>query len=390
MIQEIAVLTPLYVTIFWALVFLNSARRKNRAKYFLGFFMAVCFSLYLGHSLFFLGRFDDYLHYDPLYITASLLVYPMYYHYIRLLTKDDAFTLSYLRHYIPALFFLLSGYMVHIGVHDTAHSDIEGYFRTSYRFPDPKGAYFISQVYYFLHRLVFATQVFLYFTLGYKLIRNHRERILHFYSNQEDRNIIWVTVIFVSLILTALMSFSFNIIGKFQFYNSETALLLPSLIFSSLIFVLGFLANGQDQLVREISLADHSEQGREHKQGAPEDIRNKLETLLLREKVYLNPDLNIWDISARIGTNRTYLSGYINRSYGQNFSMYINRFRVEEAKMMLQNPDWDKYSLETIGEKCGFGSHNNFIRVFREFENQTPGRFRENCRTQGAIKNGSA
>jgi AraC-like DNA-binding protein len=36
----------------------------------------------------------------------------------------------------------------------------------------------------------------------------------------------------------------------------------------------------------------------------------------------------------------------------------------------------DKYSLEVIGEKCGFGSYNNFIRVFREFEQMTPGRFR--------------
>jgi len=344
--------------------------------------MAVCFSLYLGHTLFFLGRFNDYLHYDPIYITASLLVYPMYYQYIRLLTKDDAYTLPYLWHYVPAFLFCVSGFLIHIGIHDTVHSDIESYLRTSYHFPKPRGEYFITQSYYFLHRVVFAFQVFFYFTGGYRLIRIHRERILNFYSNQEDRNIIWVTVIFVSLILTALMSFSFNIIGKFQFYRTEADLLLPSLIFSFLIFILGFLANGQDQLVREISLADHSEQGREQKQVAAEDIRKKLEALLNNEKVYLNPDLNIWDISARIGTNRTYLSGYINRNYGQNFSMYINRFRVEEAKLMLGNPDLDKFSLEAIGEKCGFGSYNNFMRVFREFENLTPGRFRENSKVK--------
>lgn len=382
MIQEIAVLTPLYVTIFWALVFINSSRRKNRAKFFLGFFMSVCFYLYLGHSLFFLGKFNEYLFYDPVYITASLLVYPMYYQYIRLLTRDDAFRLSYFKHYIPAFIFCVSGFILHLGIRDGVHTDIESYFRASYRFPDPNGGYFASQVYYFLHRLVFASQVFFYFTGGYRLIRSHRERILNFYSNQEDRNIIWVTVIFVSLVLTALMSFSFNIIGKFQFYSGEGTLLLPSLIFSSLIFILGFLANGQDQLVREISLADHSEQEREQRQNAPEDIRKKLEALLERDKIYLNPDLNIWDISSRLGTNRTYISGYINRNYGQNFSMFINRYRVEEAKLMLQNPDMDIFSLEAIGEKCGFGSYNNFMRVFREIENTTPGRYRDNIRNR--------
>jgi len=98
--------------------------------------------------------------------------------------------------------------------------------------------------------------------------------------------------------------------------------------------------------------------------------------LFEEDKVYLNPDLNIWEVASLLGTNRTYLSGFINKTYNVNFSAFVNRYRVEEAKIVLAREEMDKYSLEVIGEKCGFGSYNNFIRVFREFEQMTPGRFR--------------
>lgn len=380
MIRIVATLSPVYVTGLWALVFLFSSKRKNRAKYFLGYFMLVSFLLYLGHCLFFNGLFEIYIHYDPVYIAASLMVYPMYYHYIRLLTYDDKYTRNYLIHYIPAALFLMAGYVLHTWFHGGIHPDTEAFFKNSYHFPDLKSEFLANQVYYFTHRLVFAVQVAFYLAGGYTLIRKHRERILHYYSNQEERNITWVAVVFYSLLVTSLVSFVFNIIGKFTFYANEEALLIPSVLFSVLLFILGFLGNGQDQLVKKMKMDETAYHKTDLKVGSPDEIRQKLEKLLSTEKIYLNDDLNIWQMAAMVGTNRTYLSDFINKNFGQNFSMYVNHFRVQEAKQMLSNPVWDKYSLESVGEKCGFGSYNNFIRVFREFEKVTPGRYRDNCR----------
>jgi len=340
--------------------------------------MLVSFLLYLGHCLFFNGLFEIYIHYDPVYIAASLMVYPMYYQYIRLLTYDDKYTRKYLLHYIPAALFLLAGYLLQAWFYGKIHPDPEGFYKISYLFPSLESDFLVNQLYYLAHRLVFAVQVAAYLFGGYTLIRKHHERILHFYSNHEERNITWVAVVFYSLLVTSVMSFVFNIIGKFRFYSNEEALLFPSVLFSILLFVLGFLANGQDQLVKAMKMDEKAYQKADIKVGSPDEIRKKLERLLSVEKIYLNDDLNIWQMASMVGTNRTYLSDFINKNYGQNFSRYINHYRVEEAKQMLCNPVWDNYSLESIGEKCGFGSYNNFIRVFREFEKVTPGRYRVN------------
>ncbi len=379
MIQAIAVLTPIYVCGFWALVFLNSSGKKNRARHFLGFFMATAFLLYLGHTLFFLEKYLLYIHYDPVYIAANLLVYPMYYQYIRLLTADTRWSLKYLYHYIPAIFFGTISGIMHLVYHQIAHVNPEEYFREGYRMGvNTENTYFWVSVVYGIHRMVFALQVVIYFIAGYVLIRRYRERILNYYSNHESRSIYWVSNIFLTLVITAIFSMVVNILGKFIFINHPGMLLIPSLLFSTMIFILGFLANGQNQVVREIEIADQIEkEDQVTRIHVPDDIESRLTDLFTREKLHLTPDLKIWDVSSRVGTNRTYLSNYINKKYDVSFSMYVNRFRIDDAKKLLSGKEAGLYSLEVIAERCGFGSYNNFIRVFREFENITPGRYRD-------------
>ena len=189
---------------------------------------------------------------------------------------------------------------------------------------------------------------------------------------------IWVNNILITLAVFSTISIVFNIVGKFQFLHQEKSLLLPSLLFSGMIFLLGYLANGQNQVIREIVQSDHIEsQTIVHAEPLNEEIDLKLRNLFTKDNIHLNPNLKIWDVSKLLGTNRTYLSNYINKHYDVNFSVFVNSFRVENAKKLLEENEGSLYSLEVIGEKCGFGSYNNFIRVFRETENLTPGRYRD-------------
>jgi AraC-like DNA-binding protein len=379
-IQSIAVLTPLYVCAFWGLVFLNSNKKKNRARYFLGFFMVAAFFLYLGHSLFFIGRFDLYIHYDPLYIAASLLVYPMYYQYIRLLTVDTHWNGKYLLHYIPALIIGISVFLLHQIMHNEIHFSNEQYFKESYNLsPDFTSPFFLNRLVYGFHRAIFFVQVVGYFIAGYFLIKKYRGQIKDYYSNYENRSMTWVNNILLTLAIVSTSSFVFNIIGKFTFLHEEKSLLIPSILFSGMIFLIGYLANGQNQVIREIVQSDSIESKDLVNISKPlnKEIDLKLKNLFITEKIHLNPDLTIWDVSRILGTNRTYLSNYINKHYGVSFSMFVNSYRVADSKKLFEEKEGSLYSLEVIGEKCGFGSYNNFIRVFRELEKVTPGRYRD-------------
>lgn len=52
----------------------------------------------------------------------------------------------------------------------------------------------------------------------------------------------------------------------------------------------------------------------------------------IAEKRFLAPQLTIDDLAAEMGTNKLYMSRYINRKHGTNFSTWITKLRLEEAK----------------------------------------------------------
>jgi YesN/AraC family two-component response regulator len=106
-------------------------------------------------------------------------------------------------------------------------------------------------------------------------------------------------------------------------------------------------------------------------------LNEKLLDLFINKAIYKHPDLKITHISEKLNTNRTYISKHINTEFSCTFSDFVNRYRIEEAKRLLIEDSSKNYSLNYISEKSGFGSMGSFMRVFRDFEGITPGKFRE-------------
>lgn len=91
-------------------------------------------------------------------------------------------------------------------------------------------------------------------------------------------------------------------------------------------------------------------------------------------KLYLNPRLTIIDVSVSIGTNRTYLSNYINGVLNTTFYEYVNAFRVREASVLLVEQPTSP--LKEVAEQCGFNSLSTFRRSFEKAMNLTPAEYR--------------
>lgn len=91
------------------------------------------------------------------------------------------------------------------------------------------------------------------------------------------------------------------------------------------------------------------------------------------EKGYRQPEINIEMLAHQLGTNRTYLSGFINAHFRMSFRVWIASLRVADAKKLLLESD----SKETdICQLVGFGSMQSFIRSFVQAEGCTPSEFR--------------
>lgn len=66
--------------------------------------------------------------------------------------------------------------------------------------------------------------------------------------------------------------------------------------------------------------------------------RKMFERQVVGKKLFLNPQLRLSDLMELFHTNRTYLSGFINREYGYGFNGYINRLRLAELERLMALP----------------------------------------------------
>ncbi|MGN0201791.1 MAG: helix-turn-helix domain-containing protein [Candidatus Cryptobacteroides sp.] len=103
------------------------------------------------------------------------------------------------------------------------------------------------------------------------------------------------------------------------------------------------------------------------------DIALRIEEWVARDG-YLTPGITLNELSQQIGTNRTYLSEYVNNVCGKTFRDWISDLRIEYAKRLLvQNP---QMKIQEISEKSGFLSLSHFTRIFKETEGCTPAQWR--------------
>ena len=108
----------------------------------------------------------------------------------------------------------------------------------------------------------------------------------------------------------------------------------------------------------------------------PEQMKAQLDELMNEREIYLNSHLTLSDLAAALGTNRTYLSNYLNRELKVSFYDYVNSFRVARACRMIEaNPD---VTVHDIVESCGFNSVSTFRRSFSREIGKTYGEYRQN------------
>jgi len=358
MLTHTLLLNPVYVTFFWIIVLNFYPRKGNEPKRFLGKFMIVAFVVYISHLFFFLQINNLYIWVDSFYNFASLAVFPLYYIYVLLLVRDRRFSWSLHGRYLiaPAAIFVLiaAGY---INMND--ETQINYVKLVQHGIPSPGKGIRYMQLISFLAKIVFVVQVIVYLRLAYKLIGRHNSEISEYYSEPESRSLRWVQVFSLSFFLVSIASAVVALIGRENFQGNDLYLLAPSIVFSLLLFTIGLLGNRQKAVH---IIVPEAFSGQVMDDNIPVKLKEDLVGLFERGKVYLDKDLKIWDVSGQLGTNRTYVSRIINKEFGQNFSTFVNGYRVAHAKTLISTKK--NYSVEEIADLSGFGSVNSLYRAF--------------------------
>lgn len=104
-------------------------------------------------------------------------------------------------------------------------------------------------------------------------------------------------------------------------------------------------------------------------------LTEKLEALMHRDKPYTNPDLKIADLATMLGRSAHTLSYLFNQHLNRNYYDYINDYRIEEFKRLINEDEYSKYTLGALAELCGFSSRASFFRYFKKATGITPNEY---------------
>ncbi|MBK7410119.1 MAG: helix-turn-helix domain-containing protein [Saprospirales bacterium] len=102
------------------------------------------------------------------------------------------------------------------------------------------------------------------------------------------------------------------------------------------------------------------------------ELYSSLKQLVQEGRLYLNPKLSLKDLSDALNTNTKYLSQVVNLHFGNNLQVFINQFRIEEAKRKLLEEELSNLTLYGIAMQCGFKNKSTFYKVFKQATGKTP------------------
>lgn len=95
------------------------------------------------------------------------------------------------------------------------------------------------------------------------------------------------------------------------------------------------------------------------------------------------PGFGISIISEHFGMSDSAFSHMFKKCFGVTFISYVNQLKIQRAKVLLNE---SSLSLDAIALRLGYSSASNFVRMFKKYENITPGAYRQMTRSVSPIE----
>jgi AraC-like DNA-binding protein len=353
--------------VFVVLLLNNKSVRRSRANLFLSILL-IALSFSIAH-MFFAGAVLTHLSAkvyslgDPTFF----LIPPLLWFYTSELTGNKVKLSFYLiLHFIPFLLIVI--------------------FSLTFRSINPESA-FISFLDHH-HRLInvgfwiiVVVQFSAYQLFIHKQWNAYQELMQQEVSNTENVDIAWVRFFMVVFLLIDLF-FLFSLVAAIHLMDGMWLRKITALVFSLSVFALGY---------KGILQKDIFQRGAETKPEGPgvfltntvinkpdEELIKRLLSFMEEKKPYLDPELTLSTLAKELSISRSLLSQLINDGVGDNFYNFINKYRVEQVKKLMIDPQLKNYNMLGIALEAGFKSKSTFNLIFKRFTGLTPTEYRKN------------
>ncbi len=223
-------------------------------------------------------------------------------------------------------------------------------------------------------------QMTIYLYLSLRLLQVHQQNIRSNFSALERINLRWLYFLVIGQIIIWPVAFLTEILG-----GDSRQWDLVWLLIAIFIYAIGYFSLRQpeifDSRIEEFpynsSLVKKKYEKSTLSLEDAEKISDRLNELMTQEKLYLNNDLSLPDLSTRLSVSTHHLSQILNERIGKSFFEFINGLRIEEAKSLLQDQKMAHLSIAGIAQEAVFNSLSAFNTIFKKYTGKTPSSYRK-------------
>ena len=318
---------------------------------------------------------------------ANLIIGPVIYYYLKTqINSDFEFSRKDFRHFIPyTVYFIYHFVIFSSGKHvvDRWSSVFHNRFHIGY-----------------IEELAESISVCIYLMLSIRLYRKYLKWLPNERSDSDLMRFNWYRNFLIAIIVGVCSAILFTILS-FRIELSFREVWIQRTIVAGLIYYISISAYAQPQphrLIFDEHLADKNqvEENFEIKSeeisasefiGKDKPLEKKMDTLeiekwktkiedtMLHEKLFLNAELTLSDLSEKIETHNSLTSNIINSVFNKNFNDFVNEFRVKIFLEKINNPKLQHLTLSAIAFDCGFNSKSTFNRAVKKVTGKSPSDF---------------
>jgi len=218
---------------------------------------------------------------------------------------------------------------------------------------------------------IFPIQNVYYIFKTMKIYKHHKMEVNKVFSYKKGVDLKWM--------LHYILGYLIFIVGLYLKYLSpKFGLHIPMGIFLSAYFLyIGIKGLKQYKITFKEDIKNNND--KKYEKSVPSDeLKQKIINAMVTDELFLDSKLTVHKLAKTINSNSKYISNAINTELNQNFAAFINTYRIEKAKGLLIDSNYDNYTIEAISKEVGFNSKSAFNIAFKKIVNQTPSEFRKN------------